>query len=449
MQVSIDKPLDISRNSAWKNHDFHHLFLSTLRQVKIDEEIITDLKGKLAKENTVNIDQVLSILSSYKNESLDDIVASILDVAETYKRSTPEDTRTTQWPNNQNTKQLNPDHYFELHNDKFVKSTSRFINKETRIASAGSCFALRIAHQLQLWGYNYIIEEDDLPSDFPLDQLTTSSYRMAPARYGTLFNTPSLRQMVQRGFGEWEPSLFYYIAKKNQKMLDPFRNVKSLYNDTDGYLRDYQTHNKALEKVLKNCDVFIFTLGLIETWKIKPTNEYVSVAPTGIDPSILEKKTLSVEDNVKELEEIYKLFKKYNPGVKLIITVSPVPLNKSYSKDDHVVVANTLSKSTLRVAAQEFCDKYDDVYYFASFETVMFGTEKPWETDMRHVSGNAVEKVMELFQFQFLENQDELKVTKHTEHIKKVPLKVIVKNRIIKSIPRPVKNSIKKILNKA
>ena len=158
----------------------------------------------------------------------------------------------------QHTKIKNPDHFFNIYEDIFFRERTPLINKKTAIGSAGSCFARAIAHQLQKSGFNYVLEEDDLPKDFPLEKLTSSPYRVEPARYGVLFNTPSIRQMVERGFGYWEPE--YLIAENNKKLIDPFRSVNNLYNDYEGFLKDYKKHNMALKKALVKCDVFIITL---------------------------------------------------------------------------------------------------------------------------------------------------------------------------------------------
>ncbi len=323
-----------------------------------------------------------------------------------YLRSTPEQTRVVQWPNNQSAKVNAPEHYFDIYEDDFYRQTHRFVDKSTPIGSAGSCFALRIAHQLQAWGYNYVIEEDDLPPDFPLDNLSQSSYRMAPARVGTLFNVPSMRQMVERAFGCWEPEKI--IARDGSRILDPFRDVRPLYSDEEGYERDYQAHTEALKRALLKCEVFVLTLGLIEAWQFAHSGDYTSIAPWKIEPALLRRKELTVAENVEELERLFDVYRRHRPDLKLIISVSPVPLNKTFSQTDHVVVANSRSKAVLRVAAEEFGNNHpDSVFYFPSFETVMYGCRAPWESDMRHVSGDAVGRVMRLFQKMFVVDQTE------------------------------------------
>ena len=318
-----------------------------------------------------------------------------------YWRQSPELTRVIQWPNNSKLRISDPDSYYDIYSDLPYRHKFNWVDRDTPIGSAGSCFAMRLAHQLQMWEYNYVIEEDDLPCDLVQDELVNTSFRMGSARSGTLFNVPSMRQMVQRAFGEWSPEKI--LVNDNGRLRDPFRSIKPCYGDVDGYLRDFEAHSKALRRALSRCKVFIFTLGLTEAWRFSHSGEYTSVAPHNIDGCMLEPHELNVEENVKELEHLFEVFRRNNPEIKLIISVSPVPLNKTYSQRQHVVSANALSKATLRVAAEEFCNQHpNEAVYFPSYEVVTACTRNPWESDMRHVSPEAVDRVMQLFKKMFI-----------------------------------------------
>ncbi|WP_428660504.1 GSCFA domain-containing protein [Reyranella sp.] len=52
--------------------------------------------------------------------------------------------------------------------------------------------------------------------------------------------------------------------------------------------------------------------------------------------------------------------KRRRPGVRFLLTVSPVPLKASASQN-HVLAATTYSKSVLRAVAGQLADTYDDV----------------------------------------------------------------------------------------
>ena len=346
------------------------------------------------------------------NAALDHLEATAVFNTTCYMRDTPERTRVIQWPNSERLKAQDPAHYFDIFEDFPTRETPRFIRRDTPIGSAGSCFALRIAHQLQLWGYNYVVEEDDLPPDVPLDRIQETNFRMAPARMGTLFNVVSMRQMVERAFGEWQPE--FLLAHSGTRFLDPFRSVKPTYDDIDGYLADYDRHNAALRRALMACEVFVLTLGPTEAWKFAHSGDFTSIAPWKVEPGLVRHHNLTVEEHVEELERLLDCYRRHRPGIKLIVTVSPVPLDKTYSQRHHVVEANALSKAKLRLAAEEFVSRHPgEAYYFPSYEIVMHGTRNPWEEDRRHVSAEAVERVMTMFRHMFLADQTTLAMHHH------------------------------------
>ena len=68
----------------------------------------------------------------------------------------------------------------------------------------------------------------------------------------------------------------------------------------------------------------------------------------------------------------------------------------------HVVTANAHSKAVLRVAAEEVVRSNRYVHDFPSYETVTECTSEPWDSDQRHVSRDAVSRVMALFDAMFV-----------------------------------------------
>jgi hypothetical protein len=66
--------------------------------------------------------------------------------------------------------------------------------------------------------------------------------------------------------------------------------------------------------------------------------------------------------------------------------------------NEDVIVANTMSKSTLRYVAGTLAEKYEYVDYFPSFEIIMNSPrEITWEPDHAHVKAEAVSFVVKTF----------------------------------------------------
>ena len=192
------------------------------------------------------------------------------------------------------------------------------------------------------------------------------------------------------------------VWQKGDRFLDPFRDGVEFATIAE-YEANYDRHIAAARAALEKAEVFIITLGLNEVWYFKMDDSVFSRSPRRIAPSFVEYKTLSVAQNVAELQQMLNILRANNPRVKVIVTVSPVPLHATFLHGTyHVVEANMHSKAVLRVAAQEFTERNSEVYYFSSFELVTYGFQNPWDDDQRHIKPEVVNRIMEMFREVFL-----------------------------------------------
>lgn len=270
----------------------------------------------------------------------------------------------------------------------YVKSTP-LIDRKTPIGSAGSCFAMEIAKHLKSKAYNYVVTEEN---------------RFGCANWGIIFNTPSLRQLVERAFGLRRlPKLLWSMpGPSGTRYLDPFRE-DVIFESVEAYEADLERHIAAVREALLRVEVFVVTLGMNEVWTLRADGSAISRAPWALASYLVEQRVLTPEENVAELQRMLDIWRSHNPRLKLIVTVSPVPLHATFRADTtHVIAANAHSKSVLRVAAESFCVRNSGTFYFPSYETVMYCTRHPWAADQRHVSSEAVTNVMRLFQAMFV-----------------------------------------------
>ena len=268
------------------------------------------------------------------------------------------------------------------------KNGTNFIGKQTKITSMGSCFARNIAIYLLTKQYNYLVTENP--------------FQEASAHWDQVFNTACMRQIFEYTFNDdWHPLVRWW--PKGEMVQDPFRR-NILYNK-EACEQCFVRHRKKSYKALAGAEVIILTLGLIETWRDKRDimTYYRVPSPKNYDPNIHEFYVQNIQDCQTDLNEIHRLLNQHNPKAKIIITVSPVPLFATFRMDVDAVIANTLSKSTLRVAAEYFSQSYENVYYFPSYEIVTQGIPSPYEEDNRHVTKDTINKVMEVFESQFIE----------------------------------------------
>jgi hypothetical protein len=88
-----------------------------------------------------------------------------------------------------------------------------------------------------------------------------------------------------------------------------------------------------------------------------------------------------------------------NPGARILLTVSPVPLTATYT-DEHVLIATTHSKAILRAAAGVVTSKYEHVYYFPAYEIITgnFNRGRYFDDNLRTIAPEGVAHVMRVFE---------------------------------------------------
>ena len=150
---------------------------------------------------------------------------------------------------------------------------------------------------------------------------------------------------------------------------------------------------------LSNSDIFVFTLGLCEAFKDVEDEAFLNITP---DPRNavgheLEFHMLNVEDNANLIIRMIESLRTVRPDAEIVLTVSPVPLDVTFTDMD-VVVANTLAKSTLVTAAHDVSNRVEGCYYFPSYEMAMLSPrENAWLWDKKHVAPRMVGHIMHAF----------------------------------------------------
>jgi hypothetical protein len=158
----------------------------------------------------------------------------------------------------------------------------------------------------------------------------------------------------------------------------------------------------AFGKDMPNADVFILTLGLAYNWFNKETGRpHAQIDAAEIQK--YEQRLLSVADNLEHIKAIVRGVRTLNPALKIVLTVSPVPLAADSTRGS-AVVGDFLSKATLRLATEEYLKSGPvDVYYWPAFEIVrwlgahlppVFGMD---DGEPRHVNNDMVEVIVRLF----------------------------------------------------
>jgi hypothetical protein len=126
-------------------------------------------------------------------------------------------------------------------------------------------------------------------------------------------------------------------------------------------------------KAISKSQVFILTLGVAPAFFDANTGEFVLPRPSSLNSRTLAEKykyrNTSVKENVENVKYLIKFIRRLSPQIKIIVTVSPVPLLASFHHES-TIQADCLSKCTMRLVAHEIVCESDikNIIYWPSFE---------------------------------------------------------------------------------
>jgi hypothetical protein len=293
--------------------------------------------------------------------------------------------------------------------DPVVGSSWR-ISASDRIATAGSCFAQHVARRLRAAGLSVL---DTEPAHSILSEATAEAfgYGVYSARFGTIYTTRQLLQLFRRAYGRFAPQEDEW--EEDGRLFDPFRPVIQPhgYPTRKEFELDRRRHLAAVREMFETATVFIFTLGLTECWRSTIDGAVYPLCP-GVaagefDPGRHEFHNLSAQETIEDLDAFLIELREVNPDVRVILTVSPVPLAAT-AEPRHVWTSTTASKAVLRVAAEEI-SRRPGVTYFPSYEVVTSPAARGayYQDDLREVAAEGVDHVMRLF-FKHMIEEDAL-----------------------------------------
>lgn len=289
----------------------------------------------------------------------------------------------------------NPLEVTGLWNPKFA------ITPAMPITTYGSCFAQHFSQALVARGFKWL-DAEPAPARLGSDKARAFNYGIFSARTGNIYTTGLLRQWISWASGE--APMPEEVWEKDGRFYDPFRPRI----EPDGFASRAEllaSREMVLEgflRSIKEAKLFVFTLGLTESW-VNATHGYEypmcpGTAAGTFDPDQHQFVNRTFPEVHKALRDSLKRLKALNPGLKVLLTVSPVPLTATAS-GHHVLVATMQSKSVLRAVAGQAADEVSFVDYFPSYEIINAPTFRGgfFEPNQRSVAHTGVDHVMAEF----------------------------------------------------
>lgn len=269
------------------------------------------------------------------------------------------------------------------------------------IVTAGSCFAQHFSRALVARRYAWKDFEPG-PSILTEAQRKDYHYGTFSFRTGNIYTPRMLLQWLQWAFGI-EPAP-REVWEKDGRFYDPMRPGV----EPGGFESKEELHASradtlaAIRDAVTRTQVFVFTLGLTESWYSLESGHEYAICPGTIagqfDPAKHAFRNHDFSATSRDMRRAIKIMSAQNRQIRVLLTVSPVPLTATATQQ-HVLLATSHSKSLLRAAAGDICAKYDHVDYFPSYEIITAPAYRGmfFAPNMRNVTQAGVDFVMQNF----------------------------------------------------
>ena len=245
------------------------------------------------------------------------------------------------------------------------------ITHNDRILLVGSCFAGNIGRMLQ-----------------------ERKFRIEANPFGTQYNPLSINRVLRRIaegniFGAESPELFMHNGKWHSIMhhSDFSRDTK------ERLLECINARLAQAHSIAKECDIVILTLGTAYAY-IRKSDNTVAGNCHKLPAREFERRLLTIEEIACDFEDTIDRYRKNNPAVRFIFTVSPIRHLRDGAHD------NQKSKATLLLAIDRIIGKHPECCsYFPAYEIVLdeLRDYRFYAEDMLHPSETAVKYIWECF----------------------------------------------------
>ncbi|NDW18220.1 GSCFA domain protein [Dysgonomonas sp. 216] len=231
--------------------------------------------------------------------------------------------------------------------------------------------------------------------------LTLNKFDVNVNPFGILYNPLSIAKAISRLLEdkEFEHSNLFNHNELYHSFLHHGNYSKPKAEDSLRLIN--ASLQKAADDVLKS-DLLIITFGTSYVFREVASGEVVSNCHK-LPARNFDRYRARVEDIVKEWSALIDNLRKQNPSLRFLFTVSPIRHWKDGAHD------NQLSKSVLLLAIDELQEKFDDIFYFPSYELMLDDLRdyRFYAEDMTHPNNTAVTYIWGAFRQSFFDAHTE------------------------------------------
>lgn len=250
------------------------------------------------------------------------------------------------------------------------------VSQGNPIFSIGSCFAQIIGQKL-----------------------ADTKFKITSNPFGTIYNPLSILQLLNFSIEKNYPEDHSYLH--NQGL---FYNYY-MHGDVSDLARE-KLEEKIVNLInnthqqLKASEWLLITLGSAYVY-LREENKDVVANCHKVPARHFDRRILQVNEIFDAFSATLQKLKLFNPGIRIIITVSPV----RHVRDG--LPENSVSKATLRLVCQQLVENYSFIDYFPSFEFLIDDLRdyRFYADDLVHPSKMAEEYIWQHFQQRYMSEE--------------------------------------------
>lgn len=242
------------------------------------------------------------------------------------------------------------------------------LNHQSKVLLMGSCFSDNIGQKLIQGGFNAVSNP-----------------------FGVLYNPISIKNglkimLEQKCFSEKDlflhqglyHSFYHHSSFSNSRLKETLHSINE----------SIQSHKSILDAN----PILFLTFGTAFVYKHLKNNEIVSNCHK-LPAKEFEHYMLNVAEIVLEYSSLIEALKSKSPEIKIVFTISPI---RHWKDGAH---QNQLSKASLHLAIFQIQKKFDNVFYYPSYELVMDDLRdyRFYSEDLIHLNQQAVNYIYQHF----------------------------------------------------
>jgi hypothetical protein len=275
------------------------------------------------------------------------------------------------------------------------------LGQDDPVLTAGSCFARHIGRALLDQGMNWR-DTEPAPPGLTEAERQARYYGVFSFRTGNIYTAAALLQWLSWAYGEAAPP--DEVWSEGGRFFDPLRPSiePEGYDSAEATLAARRATLAAMRGALADARCLIFTLGLTEAWQNRADGTVYPACPGTVRGTFDAERhafhNFTFAEVYRDLSAAVELARAANPQLRILLTVSPVPLTAT-ATGGHALTATTYSKSVLRAVAGQLAQEHDHIDYFPAYEIITGFPFKAafFEPNLRTVTPEGVAFVMRQF----------------------------------------------------